>query len=839
MTMGGSVFLYLILLQKTNLIVSTYAALAVAAFSVTFFEFFTPYKKEWMPNKSDIKNDMLFMVLVQLLFSKFLVFFTAVVLLKVVKHFGIAFEGIWPDQLPVLWQGVLMVLIIDFFRYWLHRASHSNKYLWSLHAVHHSPKKLYWINVGRFHPIERSLQFLIDSFPFMLIGVKEEVLGMYFLFFAVNGFFQHCNILLKYGYLNYVFSSAELHRWHHSRKIEESNSNFSNTTIIWDVLFQTWFLPKQKEVGELGLFNENYPLDFSSQMKTPFLFNLNKQDLPILSFGDIFINWLLSVRMKVIEKTTYKQLKKEAKDPMFYQNSFLNNLIRINTLTTFGRKHGFEKIKSYADFKKELPIQNYEDIRHYLNIEEKENQSYLTSEKPILYNQTSGTTGRPKYIPLLKSSLWRYKKAQNIFSYIQYRNFEEGFYGKLLGLVSPAVEGFLPNGVPYGSASGLIYKNMPAIAQAKYVVPYEVFEILDYNIKYYLIMRFALAEKEITYLGSANPTTFLKMQEVATSKKEELIEDIKLGRIRYKEHLEPKTVAKLFKKIKPNQKRADELKAIFQAKQEEVSFSDFWPYLKIITTWTGGSCKIALNKAKCLFPEESKIFELGYLSSEVRGTITIDGESNRGVLTFQDNFFEFCEKEKWEDGDQELLTLNQIKPGNEYYIFVTTSSGLYRYHMNDIIKVTGFFENTPTIQFIQKGKGVVNITGEKLYESQVLSALAHIEKEFDIHTTFFQILGNEETFQYEMYLEADLLSNILLKSVETAFDNYLCELNLEYKAKRHGGRLNPLKLHMLKKGTFEIYKTSCLDNGQKEGQFKTVSLVPKKDFTFSFDAYLQ
>ena len=840
MTMGVSVFLYLMFLKEGfYLLFCTYASLSFAAISVTFFEYYTPYKKEWSGNGKDIKNDMLFMVLIQLLFTKFLVFLTALLLQKTIIHLHLEIQGLWPHYLPVLVQGILMVIIIDFFRYWLHRASHNISYLWSLHAVHHSPKKLYWLNVGRFHPIERSLQFLIDSFPFMLLGVSPEVLAMYFLLFAVNGFFQHCNINLKYGLLNYIVSSAELHRWHHSKKIEESNANYSNTTIVWDILFGTWFLPKGRQVGELGLINAEYPLDFSSQMKTPFISGIDKKRIPFLSFKEISINAFLSIRMMLLGIFIYQPFKRAAKNPMVYQRKLLVDIITKNRNTTFARDYQFSKIKDYKDYIFHVPVQTYETLKSYIDEQENSKTTCLNSEFPVMYNQTSGTTGTPKYIPVLKSTLKDIKRNQNLFSYVQYKTIQEGFYGKLLGLVSPAVEGYLSTGTPYGSASGSIYKNMPKIAQSKYVLPYEIFEISDYTIKYYIIMRFALAEKNITYLGSANPSTFSRMLEIILGHKDDLIGDIKNGTIKYIKDIDPGLAEKLLKKVKPANARADELSALINNKEHNLSFTDFWPYLKIITTWTGGSCGISLNRLRNKMPKDTTIFELGYLSTEVRGTITIDGETNAGVLTFQTNFFEFVEKEKWENGKPEFLTLDQIKNGSEYYIFVTTKAGLYRYHMNDIIQVTGTFENTPTIQFIQKGKGVVNLTGEKLYESQLLYTLSLVEKKFSFNPVFYQILGNEDSIQYELYMEIDsddLLSN--KNDMADFIDESLSDLNIEYKTKRQSERLKPIQLHLLKKGTYETYKAFCLSKGQKEGQFKTVILLLKKDFLFDLAEHI-
>ena len=147
----------------------------------------------------------------------------------------------WPHGWTLGAQMVAMVLAVDFVRYWLHRACHTFPALWRLHEVHHSPDILYTLNVGRFHPLEKILHFACDSVPFLLLGVAPEVIAGYFLLYSVNGFFQHSNLRLRYGWLNYVVGSAETHRWHHARDPKTASCNFGNTTIVWDLLFGTWY----------------------------------------------------------------------------------------------------------------------------------------------------------------------------------------------------------------------------------------------------------------------------------------------------------------------------------------------------------------------------------------------------------------------------------------------------------------------------------------------------------------------------------------------------------------------------------------------------------------------
>jgi sterol desaturase/sphingolipid hydroxylase (fatty acid hydroxylase superfamily) len=163
-----------------------------------------------------------------------------------------------------------MVLIVDLMRYWLHRASHQSDVLWRLHAVHHSVGRLYWLNTSRFHVIEKGLQMLCDSLPFLVMGVRPEVLSLYYVTYSTNGFLQHSNIDLRYGFLNYIVGSAETHRWHHSREPRESNNNYGSTLVIWDLVFGTWFLPKGRSVEVLGLRETGYPKSFIGLLLAPF-----------------------------------------------------------------------------------------------------------------------------------------------------------------------------------------------------------------------------------------------------------------------------------------------------------------------------------------------------------------------------------------------------------------------------------------------------------------------------------------------------------------------------------------------------------------------------------------
>lgn len=254
------------LAHDVTLLVALYSTIVLAGVAIVTVEFVTPERADWKPHASDVRTDALYMVVVQIVTPRLLTMLAVVSIARAVHDPS---SGPWPHQWPVAAQTLLMVLAVDFMRYWLHRACHTFSPLWRLHEVHHSPDILYTLNTARFHPVEKLLHFCLDSLPFLLLGVAPQVIAAYFLLYAVNGFFQHSNARIRYGFLNYLVASAETHRWHHARDPKTASCNFSNTTIIWDLLFRTWYLPRNSTL-DVGIMDRSYPRKFWPQMIVPF-----------------------------------------------------------------------------------------------------------------------------------------------------------------------------------------------------------------------------------------------------------------------------------------------------------------------------------------------------------------------------------------------------------------------------------------------------------------------------------------------------------------------------------------------------------------------------------------
>jgi sterol desaturase/sphingolipid hydroxylase (fatty acid hydroxylase superfamily) len=163
-------------------------------------------------------------------------------------------HALWPGQWPTAAQVVLAVLVAEFFMYWMHRSLHRVGYLWRFHAVHHSAERLYWVNANRVHPVETLIAYAPSFGVLVFLGAPPLVLGAWGALAGIHGIAQHMNTTVRPGRLNFLLSTPELHRWHHSRDRQYADGNYGSVTILWDLAFRTRVLPPQAhEPSDLGV----------------------------------------------------------------------------------------------------------------------------------------------------------------------------------------------------------------------------------------------------------------------------------------------------------------------------------------------------------------------------------------------------------------------------------------------------------------------------------------------------------------------------------------------------------------------------------------------------------
>lgn len=176
--------------------------------------------------------------------------------------------GLWPVQIPLALQIVCAIAIADFGTYWMHRLSHEVPLLWRFHALHHHVPRLYWLNNGRFHPIDFAITNVGSQIVLLaLLGAPPVVLTLVAFTSALLGLIAHCNIAMECGPLNWIVQSPQLHRWHHSTVPAEANSNYAFILPIFDLMFGTRYLPTDRAVpNELGTGIPDFPTRYRAQL---------------------------------------------------------------------------------------------------------------------------------------------------------------------------------------------------------------------------------------------------------------------------------------------------------------------------------------------------------------------------------------------------------------------------------------------------------------------------------------------------------------------------------------------------------------------------------------------
>jgi ornithine lipid hydroxylase len=178
----------------------------------------------------------------------------------------------WPDEWPLALQAVLAVLVADVGAYFAHRMMHLTRVGWRVHAVHHSPTRLHFLASARSHPFNITLTLGAETIIVLALGANPESLALMTVFKGCNGLLQHSNIDLRPGALSGVVATNEVHWWHHSVHLEESNRNFGNSTMVWDRVFGTFFLPPGRPPGvRVGVLDADIPENFLLHQITPFL----------------------------------------------------------------------------------------------------------------------------------------------------------------------------------------------------------------------------------------------------------------------------------------------------------------------------------------------------------------------------------------------------------------------------------------------------------------------------------------------------------------------------------------------------------------------------------------
>jgi len=519
--------------------------------------------------------------------------------------------------------------------------------------------------------------------------------------------------------------------------------------------------------------------------------------------------------------------------PQWHQETIFRRILAYHRATDFARDHHFDDMRDTAQFRRNVPVTTYDYFEPYLaRVRRGDFRALLADRRVYMFALTSGTTGARKSIPVTQQYLDDYRRGWMQWALRANREHPEIRLRPIVQLSDSSDEFRTEAGIPCGSVSGLTASMQNFLVRSIYCVPVCVGKIKDSASRAYVALRLSIP-CQVGMVLTANPSTLIMLARSGNQEKEALIRDLYDGTLHAKCLLPDDVRAKLRRRFaKRHRERASELESMVN-RTGTLYPKDYWPTACLLGTWTGGSMAAYLHQFPRYFGQ-TPIRDIGLIASEGRMTIPVRDGTPGGVLDITSHYFEFIPEAEIDSPRASVLAAHELEEGGKYFILLTTAFGLYRYNIYDLVRVTGFFNRTPIIEFLNKGAHFANMTGEKISEYQVTHAMSEALSEFDLSLTAYSLAPCWDDVQpyYGLFVErSDFLTTDHALRLAEQVDCGLRQQNIEYASKRGSRRLGPVRMELMAPGTWgEWDHRQLMRTGGPEAQYKHPCLITDPHF---------
>lgn len=521
------------------------------------------------------------------------------------------------------------------------------------------------------------------------------------------------------------------------------------------------------------------------------------------------------------------------------QQRILLDQVAQHADSLFGRDHHFGEIRTAADFRQRVPVSGYDRHEPYIErVRQGDTRALFGPETPVLmFAMTSGTTSRPKTIPVTRKALEDYREGWTIWGIQAFDAHPEMLRSGLRPILQIASDwraSFTPAGIPCGAITGLTASMQSRLVRSVYCMPVCGSRIKDIEAKYYVALRFSV-HLNLGTIIAANPATILAMVRLGDREKETLIRDLYDGTIAAKWPISPEIRRALRFRSRIRRKAAARRLEAIVSRTGRLLPRDYWPNLEFLSNWMGGTMRAYLRG----YPEyfgEKPVRDVGLIASEGRMTIPVEDGTPAGVLDIRHHYFEFIPEEQAASSLPETVEAAELIAGRNYFIVLTTAGGLYRYNIHDLVRCTGFHGQAPVLEFLNKGAHYSSLTGEKLSEHQVIAAVQAVQQAIGLRLGSYLLLPRwgEPPF-YSLLVESTDLPLEETGRLADLVDEQLRVHNIEYASKRETLRLGPVCTIRLPEGSWaEFQKRRLTRSGGTVEQYKQPHLIPDLDAVESF-----
>lgn len=459
----------------------------------------------------------------------------------------------------------------------------------------------------------------------------------------------------------------------------------------------------------------------------------------------------------------YKKVEKFIEKPFMTQEKVLKSLLNRGKNTYFGQENSFQNIQNKDDYRNIVPVSNYETLRPYLDKVIVEKQSNILWDKPIKwFAMSSGTTeDRSKYIPVTEESLkfGHYECGHQLLSIYTHHYPQSKFLlGKTLILGGSKQYNQIGHGIYTGDISAILIKNLNFIYK-QHRTPESIALLADWEEKLDALTKYALLLDVRALMGV------------------------------------PSWLLILLKKIR---------------NESGKQLKELWPNLEVF--FHGGVNFLPYEEQyEKLIGKSDVAYWETYNASEGFFGIQFSKE-NKDMLLMLDNaiYYEFIPSSEWEAESPKTLTLEEVKPFENYAIVISSNGGLWRYQLGDTIEFTS--TNPYLFRITGRTKSFINAFGEELIVDNAEKALEKVCEQMNLsiieYTAAPVYFDDNQGGAHEWAIEFDKAPYDLSQFIEN-FDNALKSVNSDYEAKRsHNLSLQAPIVRILPQGTFLAWMES-------------------------------
>lgn len=494
-------------------------------------------------------------------------------------------------------------------------------------------------------------------------------------------------------------------------------------------------------------------------------------------------------------KEAIEQFEKDCAHAVEISQENLRKLMEDNQHTVYGKQYHFSEVKDAASYQQLVPISEYEHYAEEIIRMEQGEEQVLTAYDVKHYIMTSGSTGKQKRIPLTKEALRRCVLPIYYAAYACVPGIEQG---NLLHMSVFRMQ--LPDKEKHTILSAAYFRELhdegTFALKERYLGGEELLFSKEIGIVPYVKLWIAFSYPELHGIQAFFLYDILLFLRYLEENWEHVLKDIKTRQIPEELPLSKAVRKAMLVLPSPDEQWLETIQT-----ECKKGFSGIvkrlWKKIQFVSG-VGGSTFAAQEPMLREYLGEIPIHYFTYAASEGMIAITTQVESLQNVLMPRSGFYEFIPYGK--GSDERPRTIEELEVGAYYEILITNFSGLYRYRLNDVLKVTGFYGQAPVFEICFRKNQAINIAGEKMDLQTISKAMDLLAQRCRLQILEYSVYDEKALLpgRYQCFVE--LTGELHIEACQI-FDKILMELNEDYEDLRGLGLIGEPMVYQVPMGT--------------------------------------